>query len=102
MTAEISDIIKQIKSKFIDVNDKLNHELTKNNSLNTEIEEVKRSLEEQQKQNESLKYEIIQLKKEIESLNEQNNKPIVNQDKDLEIDLLVREIDHCIQQLKKN
>lgn len=109
MTADISDLIKKIKSKFIELNDKFNEGLNKNITLYAEIEATKCSLQEQRERNgnleleiKNLKEQIKNLKEQIKTLNSQESKTISNQDKDLEIDMLVREIDHCIQTLKKN
>lgn len=102
MTDEISNIIKQIKFKFIEINDRLKAELSKNNLLETEIQNIKYSFEGQNKLTRSLENEIDNLKKEILILSEKNKQDSNIQNKDHEIDLLVREIDYCIQQLKGN
>jgi predicted RNase H-like nuclease (RuvC/YqgF family) len=102
MTPEISDIIKQIKFRFIELNDKYRSELVKSNLQKTEIETLNATLNEHETQNKALLDLISNLKNEISNLNEESNKSRINQDNDLEIDLLVREIDHCIQQLKRN
>jgi len=102
MTEEILDIIKQIKLKFIDINDKYTQELSKNEELISQLNVLTSSIEEKEQQHALLTTQISALKEEIIILSGKATNPISAENKDAEIDLLVREIEHCINQLKIN
>lgn len=102
MTSEIAAIIEQIKQKFVDLKNNYDNELSSNNQLRKDYSSLELVLEDKTKQNLSLANEISTLKSEIESLSDKLTKSISTNRNDVEIDLLVREIDHCIKQLKSN
>ena len=103
MTEQISSIVQQIHSKFQDLHSQLLAEREKNTLLETELRQSKMLISANQAQifqleenNQYLQNQLIQLNEQLES-----QKSNVTTDKDLEIDELVREIDHCISQLKQ-
>ncbi len=103
MTEQISSIVHQIQSKFQDLHQQLVAEREKNALLETEIGQSKMLISANQAQifqleenNQFLQNQLIQLNEQLES---QKSSVLIN--KDNEIDELVREIDHCISQLKQ-
>jgi chromosome segregation ATPase len=103
MTEQISSIVHQIQGKFQDLHQQLVAEREKNALLETEIGQSKMLISANQAQifqleenNQFLQNQLIQLNEQLES-----QKSTVLMNKDNEIDELVREIDHCISQLKQ-
>ena len=103
MTSEISDIIKEIKGKFIALNEKFLLEKSEKNKLAEELNYSKSEITSLSEKIEELKSEISVLQEEIEILRKsmENSISMSEESKDKEIDLLVRELDYCIKQLKK-
>lgn len=103
MTEQISSIVQQIQSKFHDLHQQLAVAREKNIILENELGQSKMLISANQAQifqleenNQYLQTQFIQLNEKVES-----QKSAVLIDKDNEIDELVREIDHCISQLKQ-
>lgn len=103
MTEQISSIVQQIQSKIQNLHQQLLAEREKNTILETELGQSKMLISANQAQifqleenNQYLQNQLIQLNEQLES-----QKSAVLTDKDNEIDELVREIDHCISQLKQ-
>ena len=103
MTEQISSIVNQIQGKFHDLHQQMLSEREKNTALETELKQAKSLLSANQEQifhleekNRAVQNELTQLNEQLES---QKSEVILN--KDAEIDELVREIDHCISQLKQ-
>lgn len=104
MTTEITTYIEQIKAKVGALHQKLDAERLRAGSLSEEVSRLKAALEETQNTVNEQAAEILGLKAELAEKREQEqaipdfqSTPAVSP---VEIDLLVREIDFCIQQLK--
>lgn len=103
MTEQISSIVLKIQGKFHDLHQQLLSEREKYNALETELRQSKVLLSANQEQIFQLEEKNRDLQNELDQLNEQleSQKSEVVLNKDAEIDELVREIDHCISQLKQ-
>jgi hypothetical protein len=116
MNSEISEFIKQIKVKFIDLNDKLineititklqKEELTELNNIALDLKNKLAILDSEKKELENKNIELestnLSLTNEIQLLNDKKNESISNHKDEEEIDELVREIDYCIKKLKNS
>lgn len=103
MTTKISNIIAEIESKISSLKEKYNVELDKNKQLTSEVEGLKQTIEELNKTQETLKFELNSSQEELNVLKQNNSKSgSKDENKDLEIDFLVSEIDQCISQIKNN
>lgn len=102
MTEHIQQIIEKIRLKVQGLHTQLTEEREKSKEFQAEIALLKENQQlQKQKEDENLS-QIASLKLELETSKSQiveNSRPIGK--KDEEIDELVKEIEHCISQLKK-
>ena len=103
MTEQVSGIVHKIQGKFHEMHQNLVAEREKNASLESELRQLRtllsageEKLSQQEEKNHLLQAELTQLNEQFNAL----PSPVVV-DRDEEIDELVREIDHCIRQLKQ-
>lgn len=103
MTEQISSIVQKIQRKFQDLHQELVLVREKNFTLENELGQTKTLFSANQAQIFQLEEQVRFLQSELIQLNEQleSQKSVVEINKDAEIDELVREIDHCISQLKQ-
>jgi chromosome segregation ATPase len=103
MTEQISSIAQQIQGKFQNLHQQLLAEREKYTFLETELGQAKVLISANQSQIFQLEENNQNLQNQLSQLNEQlkSQKSAVLTNKDNEIDELVREIDHCISQLKQ-
>lgn len=102
MTEHIQQIIEKIRQKSLALHTQLNEEREKNKEFQAEIAVLKENQQSQKQKEDEHLSEIASLKMELEATKGQiveNSRPIGK--KDDEIDELVKEIEHCISQLKK-
>jgi septal ring factor EnvC (AmiA/AmiB activator) len=102
MTDRIQNIIDDIRHKSAALHQHLLDERDKNSAFQSEIQLLTESIEHQKQEENKLLSEITMLKAELEMTKSQvieNSHP--SGKKDEEIDELVKEIEHCISQLKK-
>lgn len=102
MTDHIQNIIDDIRHKSVALHQQLSDERDKNNAFQSEVQLLTESIEHQKQEENKLLTEISMLKAELEMTKSQvveNSHPTGK--KDEEIDELVKEIEHCISQLKK-
>ncbi len=104
MTTEISTYIEQIKAKVGSLHQKLDAERLHASSLIEEVSRLSSALEQAQNTvNEQvaeilgLKAELAEKREQVQASSEIQTTPVVSP---IEIDMLVKEIDFCIQQLK--
>lgn len=104
MTTEISTYIEQIKTKVSALHQKLDAErlhvgsLTEEISrLNSAMSQIQNTVDEQAAEILSLKAELAEKREQVQVSSEVQMAPAVSP---VEIDMLVKEIDFCIQQLK--
>ena len=109
MTEQINNIVLHLKQRFIEIHSQLVEERNQNEVLKSEVSQLNdlmqnkqtevSNLEEKKLQLEQkvlkMQNEMIQLNEIVES--QKNNLP---ENRDAEIDDLVREIEHCISHLK--
>lgn len=110
MTEQISGILHLIRGKFHDLHASLEAERAKNAAAETELRQLRTAVSageeklqlqetvrrQQELQINTLQSELIQLKEQVT-----NQATEAQADKDAAIDELVREIEHCISQLKQ-
>jgi len=110
MTEQISGILHLIRGKFHDLHASLEVERAKNAAAETELRQLRTAVaageekmqlqetvrRQQELQINALQSELVQLKEQIG-----NQATEAQADKDAAIDELVREIEHCISQLKQ-
>lgn len=106
MTEQIKHIVLNLRDKYLGIHQQLTAERETNTLLSDEIVQLKNLLQLNENKSMQLEEKNLQLNNEIIQLNEQleSQKAMVNSidiDKNAEIDELVREIDHCISQLKQ-
>lgn len=101
MSDQVINLISEVKAKALKFHSALVSERAKSADL-------EKSLAESKANSDAVSAENIALKKEIENLKDQLNRPveptIIEKSvtlKDEEIDELVKEIEFCIEQLKK-
>lgn len=104
MTTKIEQLIEDIRVKHNGLKKSMLDEQQKAVSLQNQLEEVKGDLANQMNENAQLKSEIERLQSEIETVKNvsiipQASNPVGVDNN--EIDELVREIDYCIEQLKR-
>lgn len=102
MTEHIQHIIEEIRLKSKALHQQLNEERLKNKAFQDELNLLTERLQLQKLEEEKNLSEIAALKSELESTRSQEieiSHPIGKSDD--EIDELVKEIEHCISQLKK-
>ncbi|MEY3236942.1 MAG: hypothetical protein RI883_1043 [Bacteroidota bacterium] len=102
MTDRIQNIIDDIRHKSVALHQQLLDEREKNSVFQSEVQLLTESMELQKQEEIKLLSEISMLKAELEMTKSQvveNSHP--SGKKDEEIDELVKEIEHCISQLKK-
>lgn len=103
MTEQISRIVLQLQGKFRDLHQHLVAERAKNDILENELMQAKVLISANQAEISNLEQAKLQLEVELNRLNNElkSQQIAVVANKDAEIDALVREIDHCISQLKQ-
>jgi len=103
MTEHVSSIVRNIRDKFHGMHQLLVAERAKNISLETELKQARVLVSANEEKIFLLEEKYRNLEQELVQLNEQleNQKSVAVFSKDEEIDELVREIDHCIRQLKQ-
>ncbi|TXI88301.1 MAG: hypothetical protein E6Q37_00275 [Crocinitomicaceae bacterium] len=103
MTEQISRIVLQLQGKFHDLHQQLVAERAKNGILESELTQAKVLISANQAEISNLEQAKLQLEVELNRLNNElkSQQIAVVVNKDAEIDALVREIDHCISQLKQ-
>ena len=103
MTEQISRIVLQLQGKFHDLHQQLVAERAKNVDLENELKQAKVLISASQAEISKLENSKLQLEVELNRLNNEliSQQKAVVANKDAEIDALVREIDHCISQLKQ-
>ncbi len=102
MTETIQQIIENIRSKSIEIHEKLIDEREKNTTLEAENVALKAQLTDIADAQNVLNVEMLELKNALEmAKNQVVETPISNNRKEEEIDELVKEIEYCISQLKK-
>ena len=103
MTEQVSSIVRDIRDKFHGLHQLLVVERTRNASLETELKQARILISTNEEKLFLLEEKRRQLELEVAQLNEQleDQKSAAVSGKDEEIDELVREIDHCIRQLKQ-
>ena len=102
MTDRIQNIIDDIRRKSVALHQQLSDEREKNSVFQSKVQLLTESVELQKQEENKLLSEISILKTELEMTKSQvveNSRP--SGKKDEEIDELVKEIEHCISQLKK-
>jgi len=104
MSEKISNIILEIESRFTALKGKLHAEVAKNEQLNLELENLKTNNLNLTGSISTLTNDLYILKEENELLKNKvdSSAAKVLENKDVEIDFLVREIDQCINQIKNN
>lgn len=110
MSEKISNILLEIETKVNLIKLNLKNELAKNEGLTLENKKNEEKINDLTNQIsvftvkiESLEEDIKSLKMENEMLSSKaNTTTVVEKNKDVEIDFLVREIDQCINQIKNN
>ena len=103
MTERIQHIINDIRLKSKSLHSQLVSEREIKLALEVELNELKSTSEVLRNENSNLTEEIQQLKSELNSILKKriDEERTVILDRNQDIDDLVREIEHCINQLKK-
>lgn len=99
MTSEIKSYIAQIRAKAQQLHQEKVLESERSASMLVEISRLKEELAQQNQLISTLKEDLIAANNQLIEKREQVQVPSVSR-KDAEIDVLVKEIDFCIQQLK--
>lgn len=106
MTDTIHDIVSRLRAKYLELQEQLKAQHTSNSTLSEELEAIYEVLKEKQKmvltleeKVQALQTENYQIKEELSSVNVKKTK--AEEEKDRQIDSLVREIEHCISHLKQ-
>ncbi|MNU95570.1 Chromosome partition protein Smc [compost metagenome] len=99
MTSELKSLIEQIDAKSRQLHQSLVAERERVRSMTDEINRLNSDVSEIQNQKKGLEDELQNLKTELSQAREQVQVPPVSTN-GVEIDVLVKEIDFCIQQLK--
>lgn len=104
MNTKISNTLDEIRKRFAELKTSVESERTKNETLTTEINQLKELVKQHEagiaELQDQLKAKDEELASMIEQQTSQQTETLVN--KDEEIDFLVREIDQCIRQIKTN
>ncbi|WP_300665736.1 hypothetical protein [Fluviicola sp.] len=99
MTSELKSLIEQIGAKSRQLHQSLVAERERVRSMTDEINRLNAEISEFQNQKKMMEDELQNLKTELSQVREQVQVPPVSTN-GVEIDVLVKEIDFCIQQLK--
>ncbi|MNJ82800.1 hypothetical protein D3C87_02050 [compost metagenome] len=99
MTSELKSLIEQIGAKSRQLHQSLVAERERVRSMTDEINRLNAEVSEVQNQKKVMEDELQNLKTELSQAREQVQVPPVSTN-GVEIDVLVKEIDFCIQQLK--
>ena len=99
MTSELKSLIEQIGAKSRQLHQSLVAERERVRSMTDEINRLNADISEFQNQKKRMEDELQNLKTELSQVREQVQVPPVSTN-GVEIDVLVKEIDFCIQQLK--
>ncbi len=99
MTSELKSLIEQIGAKSRQLHQSLVTERERVRSMTDEINRLNAEVSEFQNQKKVLEDELQNLKSELDQVREQVQVQPVSTN-GVEIDVLVKEIDFCIQQLK--
>ena len=103
MTKRVTQLIDDIRIKYKDLHNMLLVERKKSESFESEIGLFKAEIEQLNEKNRQLANNVEDLKMELEATLQQEKESIHEtvENRDEEIDELVREIEHCISQLKQ-
>lgn len=99
MTSELKSLIEQIGAKSRQLHQSLVTERERVRSMTDEINRLNADISEFQNQKKVMEDELQNLRTELSQAREQVQVPPVSTN-GVEIDVLVKEIDFCIQQLK--
>lgn len=99
MTSELKSLIEHIGTKSRQLHQSLVTERERVRSMTDEINRLKADISEYQNQKKAMEEELRNLKSELDQAREQVQVQPVSTN-GVEIDVLVKEIDFCIQQLK--
>lgn len=99
MTSELKSLIEQIGAKSRQLHQSLVAERERVRSMTDEINRLNADISEFQNQKKVMEDELQNLRTELSQAREQVQVPPVSTN-GVEIDVLVKEIDFCIQQLK--
>jgi SMC interacting uncharacterized protein involved in chromosome segregation len=99
MTSELKSLIEQIGAKSRQLHQSLVTERERVRSMTDEINRLNSEVSEVQTQKKAMEDELQSLKSELDQVREQVQAQPVSTN-GVEIDVLVKEIDFCIQQLK--
>lgn len=101
MSDQVNDLIGEVRTKALKFHSALQDERAKNENLEGQVAENEAKMRTLIAENEALKSEIVDLKEQIDKQIE----PTIDEKSidlnDEEIDELVKEIEFCIEQLKK-
>lgn len=101
MTSELKSLIEQVGAKSRQLHQSLVAERERVRSMTDEINRLNAEISEFQNQKRSMEEELHGLKTELSQAREQvQAQPVSTNTNTVEIDVLVKEIDFCIQQLK--
>lgn len=106
MSARVHQLLDEIREKSVKLKSQVAAERAKNEALSTEISELKLEIDSKKQEVEDLQNKVSELSANIESLKEQSvNSESSSQTGAVltneEIDALVKEIEYCMQQLKR-
>jgi len=110
MSARVHQLLDEIREKSVKLKGQVAAERTKNETLSAEIAELKSAMNGKTEEVDNLQNKVSELSANIESLKEQSVNSESNTETTTqvggvltneEIDALVKEIEYCIQQLKK-
>jgi chromosome segregation ATPase len=99
MTSELKSLIEHIGAKSRQLHQALVTERERVSSMTDEMNRLKADISEYQNQKKAMEDELQSLKSELTQVREQVRVQPVSTN-GVEIDVLVKEIDFCIQQLK--
>jgi chromosome segregation ATPase len=99
MTSELKSLIEHIGAKSRQLHQSLVAERERGRSMTDEINRLNSEISEYQAQKKAMEEELHHLRLELNQAREQVQAPPVSTN-GVEIDVLVKEIDFCIQQLK--
>ncbi|MDB3906192.1 hypothetical protein N9355_01825 [Crocinitomicaceae bacterium] len=106
MSARVHQLLDEIRDKSVKLKSQVAAERAKNETLSAEISNLKSAMNSKTEETENLQSKVSELSANIESLKEQSvNSETTGQTgavlSNEEIDALVKEIEYCIQQLKR-
>jgi hypothetical protein len=100
MNEMISKKISEIRQRFFEIESKLKAEIQEKDILLLEIKSLTSTVMNLSKKNDSKSENIKFLNKQLEEAVLTSSKDFEKRNRDLEIDLIVKEIDQCIHQIK--